>query len=107
MLSVGLQLRFDALREYPRLLCVGLGYKLLACPAMVVGLLWAAEADSNMVTRVSVIWAAMPPMIGAAVVVLQANLAPRFVSMMVGLGIPFGLATATAWLWLFDRLALA
>ena len=107
MLSVGLQLRFDALREHRRLLCVGLGYKLLACPALVVVLLWAADADSDMITRVSVISAAMPPMIGAAVVALQANLAPRFVSMMVGLGIPFGLATTPVWLWLFDRLAHA
>ena len=105
MLSVGLQLRFDALREYRALLCLGLGYKLLVCPALVVGLLWIAQAEVDMVTRVSVISASMPPMIGAAVVALQANLAPRLVSMMVGLGIPLGLAGAPAWLWLFDRLS--
>ena len=104
LLSVGLQLRFDALREHRQLLCWGLGYKLLACPALVVAGLWLAGAEAGMVSRVSVIEAAMPPMIGAAIVAAQANLAPRLVSMMVGLGIPLGLSTAPAWLWLFGAI---
>ena len=105
LLSVGLQLRFEALREHRHLLCLGLGYKLLVCPALVVLLLWAQDAAPTMAARVSVIEAAMPPMIGAAVVAAQSNLAPRFVSMMVGLGIPLGLSTSALWLWLFGRLA--
>lgn len=103
LLSVGLQLRFDALREHARLLCLGLGYKLMVCPALAVGALWLLGAtEAGMVGRVSVIEAAMPPMIGAAVVAAQAQLAPRFVSMMIGLGIPLGLATVPVWFWLFD-----
>lgn len=105
LLSVGLQLRFDALREHLRLLCLGLGYKLLVCLAIVVALLWAGDASPDMVSSVSVISAAMRSMIGAAVVALQANLAPKLVSMMVGLGIPLGLAIAPVWLGLFDHLA--
>jgi malate permease and related proteins len=105
LLSVGLQLRFDALREHARLLGLGLGYKLLVCPALVVVLLWAADAMPSMASRVSVIEAAMPPMIGAAVVAAQANLSPKLVSMMVGLGIPLGLLVAPAWLWLFGMIA--
>ena len=104
LLSVGLQLRFDALNEHRRLLCLGLGYKLLVCPALVVALLWLSGTGSDMVSHVSVIEAAMPPMIGAAVVASQANLAPRLVSMMIGLGIPLGLCTAPAWFWLFEVL---
>ena len=105
LLSVGMQLRFDSLREHRRLLCLGLGYKLLVCPAIVVAVLWAMDADGSLISRVSVIEAAMPPMIGAAIVASQANLAPRFVSMMVGLGIPLGLVTAPLWLWIFDAVA--
>lgn len=101
LLSVGLQLRFDALREHRRLLCYGLGYKLRVCPALVVALLWLPGSGPDMVGRVSVIEAAMPPIIGAAVVASQANLGPRLVSMMVGLGIPIGLFTAPGWFWLF------
>ena len=62
LLSVGLQLRFDALREHCRLLCLGLGYKLLVCLAIMVALVWAGDASPDMLSRVSVISAAMPPM---------------------------------------------
>jgi predicted permease len=105
LLSVGLQLRFDALREHRRLLCLGLGYKLVVCPALVLALLWLLGAGSSMISHVSLIEAAMPPMIGAAIVASQTNLAPRLVSMMVGLGIPLGLLTVSGWFWLFGALA--
>jgi malate permease and related proteins len=105
LLSAGMQLRFDALREHARLLGFGLGYKLLVCPALVIALLWAADAAPSMASRVSVIEAAMPPMISAAVVAAQANLSPKLVSMMVGLGVPLGLLVAPGWLWLFGSIA--
>jgi malate permease and related proteins len=97
LLSVGMQLRFDALREHARALTLGLSYKLVLAPALVVGVLWLADATPGMVSRVSVIEAAMPPMIGAGIVAAQANLAPRLVSMMIGLGIPLGLVTTCLW----------
>jgi predicted permease len=53
----------------------------------------------------NVIEAAMLPMIGAGIVASQANLAPRLVSMMIGVGIPLGVLTAAAWHWLFRLLA--
>ena len=107
LLSVGLQLRFDALREHRWLLGLGLGYKLLVCPALVLLVLLAGpQGDgSQMARHVSVIEAAMPPMIGAAIVAAQANLAPQLVSMMIGIGIPLGLATVPAWHWLFGLLS--
>lgn len=103
LLSVGLQLRLDAVHENLRALVLGLGYKLVLAPALVVGVLWAMGADPTMTSRVSVIEAAMPPMIGAAIVAAQANLAPRLVSLMVGIGVPLGLATATAWTWVYGQ----
>ncbi len=105
LISVGMQLRLDALREHGRALMLGLSYKLVLAPALVVGLLWALDASLTTTTRVSVIEAAMPPMIGAGIVAAQANLAPRLVSLMVGVGIPLGLVTATGWHWLFGALA--
>lgn len=106
LLSVGMQLRLEALREHLRPLCLGLGYKLVLCPAMVVvALLWLGEAGPGMVSRVTVIEAAMPPMIGAAVVASQANLAPRLVSLMIGLGIPIGLSTVPLWHWVYAFVA--
>jgi predicted permease len=105
LLSVGMQLRLDAIREHAHALALGLGYKLVLAPALVVCLLWMFDATADMTSRVSVIEAAMPPMIGAGIVAAQANLAPRLVSMMVGLGIPLGLVTASAWHWAFGMLA--
>lgn len=104
LLSVGMQLRVDALREHARALTLGLGYKLMLAPALVLLALQLAGTGSGPSSDVTMIEAAMPPMIGAAIVATQANLAPRLVSMMVGIGIPLGLCTATAWHWLFSSL---
>lgn len=93
LLSVGLQLRLGALRSQSRLLSIGLGYKLVACPAIVLAVLWLADAELDMTTRVSMIEAAMPLMIGAA----EARLDARLVSTVIGVGIPLGLLTATLW----------
>ncbi len=105
LLSVGLQLRFDAIASQARLLCLGLGYKLVACPALVVAVLWLQDAAPDMSSRVSVIEAAMPPMIGAGIVAAQARLNAPLVSTLIGVGIPLGLGTATAWHWLFGWVA--
>jgi predicted permease len=97
LLSVGLQLRLGALRSQARLLSIGLGYKLVACPAIVFAVLWLLDADLNTTSRVSMIEAAMPPMIGAGIVAAEARLDAPLVSTMIGLGIPVGLLTATLW----------
>jgi len=105
LLSVGLQLRFDALREHGRVLCAGLAYKLMVCPALVVALLWSLSIEADMVARVSVIEAAMPPMIGAGIVAAQANLDARLVSALIGIGIPLGLSTAALRFWVFGAIS--
>ena len=100
LIAVGMQLRLVALREHVRPLCLGLGYKLMLCPALVIGLLWLIDASADMSSRVTVIEAAMPPMIGAAVVASRANLAPKLVALMIGLGVPIGLSTSPLWHWI-------
>lgn len=105
LLSVGLQLRFEALRHHARLLCLGLSYKLIACPALVAALLWLLDAGTGTTPNVSVIEAAMPPMLGAGIVAVQARLNAPLVSTMIGIGTPLGLSTAPAWHWLFGVLA--
>jgi len=97
LLSVGLQLRLDALREQRRALCLGLGYKLLVCPAVVLAIVLARDGHVGMAGHVSLIEAAMPPMIGAGIVATQADLNPRLVSTLIGVGIPIGLLVAPLW----------
>lgn len=97
LISVGLQLRLGALRGQARLLSIGLAYKLVACPAIVFAVLWLLDAELDMTSRVSMIEAAMPPMIGAGIVAAEARLDAPLVSTMIGVGIPLGLVTATLW----------
>lgn len=104
LLSVGLQLRPSALREHAKALSLGLGYKLLICPAVAVMLLWLLQADPGMASRVTVIESAMPPMIGAGIVASQARLNPGLVSLMIGIGIPMAFCTVPAWNWLFGQM---
>ena len=97
LISVGLQLRLNALRAQASLLSIGLGYKLVACPAIVFGVLWLLDAELDTTSSVSMIEAAMPPMIGAGIVAAEARLDAPLVSSMIGVGIPLGLLTATLW----------
>ena len=97
LLSVGLQLRLGALRSQAGLLSIGLGYKLLVCPAIVFAVSWLLHVELDMTSRVSMIEAAMPPMIGAGIVAAEARLDAPLVSTLIGIGIPLGLVTATLW----------
>jgi predicted permease len=99
LLSVGLQLRLNALREQRPALCLGLGFKLLVCPAIVLTIVLARGGQSGMAAHVSLIEAAMPPMIGAGIVATQADLNPHLVSTLIGIGIPIGLLVAPLWSW--------
>lgn len=104
LISVGLQLRIEAIGQHIKPLSLGLVYKLLVCPALVIAVLALLGADIDMTTNVSVIEAAMPPMIGAGIVAAQAKLDAPLVSSMIGVGIPIGLCTAFGWHWLFVHL---
>jgi len=59
----------------------------------------AREGHFGMTGHVSLIEAAMPPMIGAGIVATQADLNPRLVSTLIGVGIPIGLLVAPLWSW--------
>lgn len=97
LLSVGMQLRFDGLLANRRLIGIGLGYKLLLCPAVVLAVLKVHGGGLDLVSHVSLIEASMPPMIGAGIVATQAGLAPRLVAALIGIGIPVGMSTAVLW----------
>jgi predicted permease len=104
LLSVGMQLQVRTLREDARALCLGLGYKLLVCPALAMGSLYWLHSARGMVSSVTIIEAAMPPMIGAGIVASQSNLDARLVSMMIGIGIPLAFVTVPAWSWVSGML---
>lgn len=96
LFSVGLQLRMhlNAQRVVPFL--AGLGWKLGLAPLLVFALGKALHIEASILT-VTVLEAAMAPMISAAILAEQADLDPELANMMVGLGILLSFITVPLW----------
>ena len=105
LVSVGFQLRLSAMRGRIPLLAIGLGFKLLIGPALVVAVLAGLLGQRGPVIQITAFEAAMGPMIGAAIVAMDHDLDPSLVTLMVGLGIPLSFATLPAWWWVLERVA--
>ena len=95
--SVGWQLEARALRGAFGRLALGLTYKLVVAPAMVLGVLWASQSSFGLVERVAVAQAGMAPMVTAGVLALDSGLEPALASAMIAVGVPLSLLTV--WLW--------
>lgn len=96
LFSVGLQLRLALSKHRIAPLLTGLGWKLGAAPLLVYVLGRTLEISQPILT-VSVLEAAMAPMISAAILAEQANLDPPLANMMVGLGILISFVTVPLW----------
>ncbi len=84
------------------MLSLGLAYKLLLAPALIL-LLYAVLADRrDPAIAVCVLEAAMAPMITGAIVAASYGLKPKLANMMVGIGIPLSFLTLLGW-WLVVR----
>ncbi len=105
LVSVGFQLRLSQIRGRIPVLALGLGFKLVLGPALVLLVLVGLLGQTGPVIRVTVFEAAMGSMIGAAIVAMDHDLDPSLVTLMVGLGIPLSFLTLPGWWWLLERLA--
>lgn len=86
LVAVGLQLRFKLPKEDFKPFAAALGIKLVFAPFAAAALCYLFSWDS-LSARVSIMEAAMAPMITAAAVASMAGLAPRLNSAIVGYGI--------------------
>jgi predicted permease len=97
LVSVGLQLRLDQLSGIKLPLSVGVAFKLLLGPALVmlvyVGFLRAA----GNVVQITLFESAMGPMIGASIVAIQHGLNPPLITLLVGLGITASFLSLPLW----------
>jgi len=100
LVSVGLQLHPSMLRGHVAALGTGLTCKLLLAPLLIALALPALAPAGSEIWRVSVFEAAMGPSIGGGVVASQHKLNDSVVSLMIGIGIPLSLFTASLWWWL-------
>jgi malate permease and related proteins len=97
LVAVGLQLELGALATWRRELAVGLTYKLLLAPLLVLLLLKATGPSWGLLERVAFAQGAMAPMVTGAVIASQRNLEPTLASLMVGVGVVLSLLTVPLW----------
>jgi predicted permease len=102
LISVGLQLDFsEKITEY-RELMMGLGYKLMLAPLIIVLIFLFFFRTDALSASVSVMEAAMAPMITGAILAGQYNLRPRLANAFISIGIPLSFITLAIW-WLVLR----
>lgn len=96
LISVGLQLRLGDLRTEGKYLYVGLIFKLIISPLIILGLMKALNLTGTF-GRVAVMEAAMAPMVTSTIVAQAHNLRPKLAGLMLGLGVPLSFLTLLFW----------
>ncbi len=97
LVSVGFQLKINKRSKHWRFLFLGLSYQLLILPAFIYFLYVIVFRQSGMAIDVTIMEAAMAPMITASIISASYGLKPRLSNMMVGIGIPLSFITLTVW----------
>ena len=103
LFSIGLQLKFGAIRQEWKLVSAGLLYKLLVAPGLVLILAVLLHSTGNQ-ARVSIFEAGMSSHITVSLLAGQHGLNPRYCSLIVGTGIVAGFLTETVWYFLLGNL---
>ncbi len=99
MLSVGLQLNFDKKSKHFPFLRLGLLFKLVLMPLLILIIYVWGFHHNNETIDITILEMAMAPMITACILASTYGLKPRLCSMMVGFGIPISFITIGIW-WL-------
>ena len=97
LVSVGYQLQLSQVRGKVAALTVGLVFKLALAPALILLLFAGLLGAGGQTLRVTVLQAAMAPIIGASIVAIDHELNRRCSPLMVGVGIPLSFLTLPVW----------
>lgn len=100
--SVGLQVKINWPAIRNPYLWAGLGYKLLLIPLLILLLFKYFFRLEGLLLQVSVIEAAMAPMITGSIIAISHQLEPKLASLLVGVGIPLSFLTIGAWYWILS-----
>ena len=106
LVSVGLQLRFSALPGNRGPLAMGIGYKLVLGPLLILLLYWFGLGLRGPVTQITLFEAAMAPQVGASIVAIQYGLNAKLISLMVGFGTVLSFLTLPVWWQIFEHIAV-
>lgn len=104
LISVGMQLDWSNGLSDVKALSVGLLYRLILAPALLLLLFYLAFGVSGLPMKVSILEAAMAPMITGAIVATRYNLNPRLANLFIGVGIPISFVTLAVWYYLVEQL---
>lgn len=99
LFAVGLQFRPGALRACFVPLSVGLGWKLLLAPLLVLGAA-SGLGVSGLPVQVAILQAAMGPMVTAGILAQDHHLDPALASLAVSIGIALSFIGVPLWWWL-------
>ena len=97
LVSVGYQVQWSAIRGKATELGLGLAFKLVIAPMLIMLLFAALFGARGEVVQITIFEAAMAPQIGAAIVAVEHDLDPPLVTLMVGIGIPLSFVTLHVW----------
>lgn len=97
LVAVGLQLKIERKSRHWGFLGLGLFVKLLLIPAFFLVLYKLVFGLRGEDIDISVMEAATPPMITAAIIASAHGLKPRLAGMMIGIGIPISFLTMAFW----------
>jgi predicted permease len=100
LVSVGLQLRLDALTGNGRLVAAGLGYKLIVAPSLIAILYFGLLGLQGLTIEITLFEAGMAPMIGGSIVAMQYGLNSTLITLTVGIGTVLSFLTLPLW-WYF------
>jgi predicted permease len=97
LISVGLQLKIDRKSQHWQFLRLGLFFKLILTPAIFYFLYKIVLHGKGLAVDVSIMEAAMAPMITGTILAANYGLKPKLSNMMVGIGIPLSFLTLAFW----------
>ncbi|MEO7978201.1 AEC family transporter [Flavobacterium sp.] len=97
LLSVGLQLSFDRKSRHWKFLQLGLFFKLILVPFVILVLYVFIFKQHSEPIKITIMETAMAPMITGAIMASTYGLKPKLSSMMVGFGIPISFLTLAIW----------
>ncbi len=104
LVSVGLQLRAAALSGNALALCLGIGYKLLLAPLIIMALYIGLLGLRGVPVQVTLLESAMAPQIGGSIVAIQYGLDARLITLLVGIGTVLSFLTLPLWWGLCARI---
>ncbi|MFC4871175.1 AEC family transporter [Negadavirga shengliensis] len=100
LIAVGMQLKIRTNDIKDHYLWYGLAHKLFLAPLLIYliyGMIIGNNPAEQLIYKVSVMEAAMAPMITSSIIASSYNLRPKMASLLVGLGIPISLFTLAFW----------